>query len=145
MKTIMLASLVFLGGVASHAQPPKSPLEGTWKLISGKWVVGAREYTLLRNNSGSQMKAYSKGHFLFVGKFEIDGKMQDNWGGGTYSVKGEDYLETILYHSYAEAVGRTFHFRLILKGDTMTVTGPVNPDDRETLGAQLTETYVRKD
>jgi hypothetical protein len=32
-----------------------------------------------------------------------------------------------------------------LRGDTMTLTGPINPEDQKALGNQFTEVYVKKD
>jgi hypothetical protein len=104
-----------------------------------------KQYVLGENVKGSQLKTYSKGHFLFVGRFTWEGQEQNSFGGGTYSLRGEDYTETLIYHTTAGVVGKTLRFKMVVKGDTMTLTGPISPADADSLGNQFTEVYTRKD
>jgi hypothetical protein len=139
-----LGLLMLCAGSTVYAQGPTS-LSGTWEMRSGKWVLGGQENTLPGNLSGGQLKTYSNGHFLFVGQTKSGPDVQNNFGGGTYTLKGEDYAETLTYHVAPALVGRTLHFKLVVKGDTMTLTGPVSTEDQKVLGGTLTEVYVRKD
>lgn len=152
MKTtaiIIIPLLALLAGsvVAADTPSTKGPLEGTWEMTSAKWTENGKEMSSLPGTvSGSQLKMYSKGYFAFVGRFkEGDKPATDSYGGGTYTLNGEDYSETIQYHTVTGLVGRTLHFKLVIKGDTMTLMGPITAEDQKSLGGQLTEVYVRKD
>jgi hypothetical protein len=146
MRTrIALTTLAVCSCVSLYAQNPKSPLEGTWEMTSAKWQEGDKVHSFPGDMSGSQVKTYSAGHFLFVGQFKTGEKVQDNYGGGTYALNGEDYAETLRYHVAPAAVGKTLRFKLVIQGNTMTLTGPINPQDQKALGNQLTEVYLRKD
>ena len=57
----------------------------------------------------------------------------------------EEYSKTLLHHVTPGVVGQTFHCKLVIEGDTMTLTGPTNPEDQKAVGTQLTEVYTRKD
>jgi hypothetical protein len=141
-----VASLLACGVLAADAHSADSPLVGTWEMTSMKSVTSdGTTYSLPGNVSGSQLKTYSKGHFLFVGRFKAGEEALDNYGGGTFALDGDDYQETLLYHVTHEAVGQTLHFKLVIEGDTMTLTGPVDPKEQTSLGGQLIEVYRRRD
>ena len=116
-------------------------------MISGKWTENGKETASLPGTiSGGQLKMYSPGYFVFVGRFkEGDKPASDNYGGGTYTLNGDDYSETIQYHTATGIVGKTLHFKLVIKGNTMTLTGPITPENQKDFGLQLVEVYVRKD
>ncbi len=82
---------------------------------------------------------------MFVGRYAMDGKAQDSYGGGTYTLDGQNYTETLRYHTNPGAVGQTLRFKLVVDGDTMTLTGPIGAEGQKALGNQLTEVYTRKD
>ena len=148
MKILPALLLLLAGGiVACDAKPAKPPLEGTWEMTSATWTVEGKEVTAPSATiSLSQLKMYSKGHFLFVGHFkESDKPARDNYGGGTYTLNGEDYTETILYHTLAGAVGSTLHFKLVVKGSTMTLTGPIVAEEQKSFRSQFTEVYQKDD
>jgi hypothetical protein len=92
-----------------------------------------------------QLKMYSPGHFVFVGQNRLPDKVQERYGGGTYTLNGEDYTETILYHSFAGIVGTTLHFKLVVKGNTMTLTGPIVTEEQKSFRSEFTEVYQKKD
>jgi hypothetical protein len=145
-RRILLVLLPACAVLGVSAPASKPALQGTWELKSAKWVVDANTaYTVPGNVSGGQLKVYSKGYFLFVGRYTIGDKAQDSYGGGTYALDGQDYSETLLYHTNQEAVGKTLRFKLVVEGDTMTLTGPLGPEGQKALGNQLIEVYVRKD
>jgi hypothetical protein len=151
MKTRIILALLFACTVASsHAQSSKSPLVGTWEMTSAIWTEGGKEtHWAIGKDSGSQLKMYSQGYFLFVGREkESDKPAADNFGGGTYTLMGDNYSETIQYHTMAGLVGKTLHFKLVIKGNTMTMTGPIaaTAEDQKNFGAgQLVEVFVKKD
>jgi hypothetical protein len=124
----------------------KASLEGAWKLKSfhSKFADGT-EYSIPGNATGSQIKMFSGKHVLFVGHFAAKDKSLENYGGGVYSLKGDEYIETLQYDGTKELVGKTHHFKLTIEGNTLIQTGPINPDEQRRLGKTLTEVYEKMD
>ncbi len=144
-RRLAIALALLAGGALGYAGSSTPRLEGTWELTSMKGTAQGKEYVLGDNVKGSQLKTYSGGHFLFVGRFAWEGQERDNFGGGRYALDGEDYTETIIYHAAAGVVGKTLRFKMVVDGDTMTLSGPLSSVDAESLGNQFTEVYKKKD
>lgn len=147
MRTrIILPLLLACGVVAGYAQSPKSPLEGTWELISSKIFADGKEIASLPGTfTGQQLKIYSKGYSAFVRHFKGEAGEHDNFGGGTYSLTGETYVENRLFHAAKERVGKSVHYILVINGDTMTISGPLLPEEEKLMGGRIVEIYKRKD
>jgi hypothetical protein len=130
----------------SNAEKTKTSLEGAWKLKSlhSKFNDGT-EYNLPGNVIGSQIKMFSKNHVLFVGQLASEEKTLNNYGGGAYTLKGDDYIETLQYDAMKELVGKTHRFKLTIEGKTLTQMGPVDPEEQKRLGTTLTEVYEKMD
>lgn len=47
----------------------------------------------------------SKEYFVFVGHFETDTLVVENYGGGTYKLDGDKYEEDIKYHANESLTG----------------------------------------
>lgn len=143
MKTLCIAVLfAALQSVAFASEPSKSPLEGSWELISAKWPQGE----LPGEYSGGLLKIYSKGHFLFVGHTnDKKGAIQERFGGGTFTLHGEEYSETIAYHVVPRLVGQTVRFQMRITGDRMTIRGPVVGKGEQEPGFKLVEVYRKVD
>ena len=94
--------------------------------------------------SGSDMKMWSKDHFVFVGLFKNDTTTRNNYGGGTYKLKGNRYEEYILYHANKVAVGKNVKMILELKNDTLFQTYPVDENGKiDSVSYYYIEKYVR--
>ena len=143
MRTLIVCLLVAAMKIAAFAgEPAKSPLEGSWELVSAKWPQG----NLPGEYSGGVLKIFSKGRFVFVGRTsDKSGAVQERYGGGTYTFRGEDYSETITYHVVQRLVGQTVRFHVVIEGDTMTLSGPVVGKGEKAPGFTLVEVYKRKD
>ena len=143
MRTLIVCLLVATIKIAVFAgEPAKSPLEGSWELVSAKWPQG----NLPGEYSGGVIKIYSNRHFLFVGRTsDKSGAVQERYGGGTYTLRGEDYSETITYHVVQHLVGHTVRFHVVIERDTMTLSGPVVGAGEKDPGFRLVEVYKRKD
>jgi len=101
MKKVIFLSLVIALIIGGCAQEKKSPIEGIWKLTYGKWHEWNPGDTLIYQFPGNMViyhiKIFSKDNFTFVGHYSLDTIMTDNYGGGTYTLKGDRYEENILY------------------------------------------------
>ncbi|GEM_PF-4043159 len=78
-----------------------SPVEGIWKLTYGKWYNWKPDDTLTYQFPGNMdiyhIKIFSNSTFTFIGHYRIDTLTLDNYGGGTYTLKGDRYEENLLY------------------------------------------------
>jgi hypothetical protein len=103
-------------------------IDGAWSLvyyqtISKDTIIGRY---VGKDVIGSQLKIWSQGHFVFSGRFKVGVKEIDNYGGGTYTLEGSQYIETILYHTNKKWLGTQPKMLIEVKGDTLYQTWPVN-------------------
>jgi hypothetical protein len=96
----MVAVAAFTSGAPgrSDAADPKKAeartennLIGTWKQVKGKF--NGKEHKIPEGTT--QLKHITSTHFMFV-DFDKDGKFIDAFG-GTYTLQGENYEETLEY------------------------------------------------
>lgn len=118
--------------------------QGAWKLdqvlsVSGNKVV---KY-FPASNPGSDIKMWSDGHFLFVGRFQNDTSYTDNFGGGKYTLDGNRYEEEIVYHSRKDYIGAKVKMLMELRHDTLVQTYPVNEIGEPNRQNYFIERYVR--
>lgn len=118
--------------------------QGAWKLdqvlnVSGNKVV---KY-FPAGSPGSDIKMWTKGHFLFVGRFQNDTSFTDNYGGGKYTLNGNIYEEEIMYHSSRNYIGTRVRMVLELRHDTLVQTYPVNEIGEPNKQNFYIERYVR--
>lgn len=111
LTLITLAILAFSQWATADAS-----LAGTWEL----------EYAIYKNDKGEVVgeikdkttlsrKILSEGHFAFItwdntGKFIVAAS-------GSYTLKGQDYKETVDVTSEARLMGKTYHFNAAIKKD----------------------------
>jgi len=121
----------------------KSPIEGAWKAVFVQSYSGGSAVYDLNKVSGSQMKMWSENNFIFVGKFQLDTTVINNYGGGSYTLIRNQYMESILYHTDKGNVGKTIKMIIEIKNDTLTQTYPVNEEGQIDKNNYSIEKYVR--
>jgi len=135
MKKVLLISAIALAAVSlarsqtRGSNAVKSPLDGTWVLVSGQQLPkGARDIKIL-----------SGGHFIFVAYDTEKGKPLYT-GGGAFILNGSSYTEHVDFASDEIApglVGKDQQFTVTMDGDTFTQTGTL------TNGNRLSEIWKR--
>lgn len=139
----LMISIIFLSCNSSEKQHRK--IDGAWSLVYYQSV--AKDSVVGRyvgkDVVGSQVKAWSKGHFVFVGQFKVGSKEVDNFGGGTYTLSGNEYIETIVYHVNKQWIGTQPKMHLEIKKDTLYQTWPVNDLWQVDKSNYTLEKYVR--
>jgi len=145
MKTIFILSLFILVAFNSCNQQEKSPIEGTWEMVSGTWTP--LDSTVVYEYPGyfkdvCQLFMYSKNYFIYCGRFITDTDTTINSGVGTYKFDENKYEETFLCPRTPP--GRILPFKLVIKNDTLIKTGPIEGYEKK-LGLKLIEVYIRKD
>ena len=143
IKTFLLIAVTF---VLISFSADKTKLNGTWEVVSFE-VIRDGTATMIKSgdDDGSQIKTWSNQHFIFVGKFTNEDKVQHNFGGGTYNLKGNHYSEQIQYHASPLSVGKTVKMLLELKNDTLIQIFPVDENWNYDKNNCQIEKYVRLD
>ena len=97
MKTIIVLSLFILVSFSSSCQQEKSPIEGTWEMVYGKWTFGndTTIYEYPVDIQGYQLCMYSKKYYMWSFHRIYDTITWDLSGGNTYQFDENKYEETL--------------------------------------------------
>jgi hypothetical protein len=140
-----LSILICLFLLACNA-PSSVPIQGTWRLVSGttitKGVSSVTDYT-----GGNRMiKIINGSHFAFL-RHDLhppkDSSNHFDAGGGSYTLKGDQYTEHLDYYSDRNWEGRPFTFTVSLHGDTLVQRG-MEKVEGEGIDREIIERYVRE-
>ena len=146
MKASVLFCLMISVIILGCASQKSSPVEGAWKLVYATWTRGD---TLIGEFpgkwTGSDIKMWSKGYFVFVGRFKSDTTFSDSYGGGRYKLAGNRYEEIIQFHTWTSAVGDTVKMLMEIRNDTLVQTWPLRNDGQVDKSNFRQEKYVRLD
>jgi hypothetical protein len=128
--------------------PKEEPnkLKGSWQLLSSVYI---KKDTVIHNDlpGTSMIKILNDTHFAFmqhtVDKADSTGIF--GGGGGTYTLKGNQYTEHVEYCSSRGYEGNDFEFTVEFHGDTLVQSGI---EKLKEIGAgeedmQLVEKYLR--
>jgi hypothetical protein len=106
--------------VKPEAEPSKlaTDLIGTWELVGSP---DGEEFDI------NALKFFTGKHWTVI-HFDDDGHIQYSHG-GTYTIDGDQYAETIKYASEQTAalIGQTLKFKIKVEGDKYTQLGVENP------------------
>jgi hypothetical protein len=133
--------------IGSCTQQKSSQIEGTWQFVSAKGMAGDTVKIQFPSTAltGSDIKMWSKNHFVFVGRFKRDTTFSNNYGGGTYKLDGNRYEESILYHTNTSAVGNKVKMLLEIRNDTLIQTYPVDDNGQIKKSGYYVEKYIKLD
>ena len=97
-------------------------LIGTWILVGKPGEVGEAPA------AGGRLKFFTGRHWTIT-QADPDTGVTIFHHGGTYALKGNEYLETVEYanESTTNLIKQTFRFTIKVEGDTFTQTGIGNP------------------
>ena len=90
-----------------------------------------------------QIKVWTKNHFFYVGTYTFGKKSGDNWGGGSYILKGNRYQENILYDVNKKYIGIKINMLFEIKNDTLIQTWHVNDAGQIDKSKYHIEKYIR--
>lgn len=142
-KNVFLIAL-FLLIVAGCKQEPVNPVEGAWNLIYSKTVSNDTVISTYPGDyQGNQVKMWSDNYWMFVGQYTQDTVTEDNFGGGTYTLDGIVYKETIRYHVTKDYVGQTLRMRIVVANDTLVQVWPADEKGEIDKSNYRSEKYVK--
>ncbi len=145
MKPIVLFVAVCM--LVPGCAPQKSaPVEGAWKLVYATYTKSDSLMEVFPGKgTGSDMKIWTRSHFLFVGRYKLDTTVTVSYGGGTYLLEGDRYQENIMYHARTPYIGETIKMLLEVKNDTLVQTWPLQGNGQLDRSNFRQEKYVRLD
>ena len=144
MKKTLIISVTLLLLLAGCSQEPANPVVGAWDLIYAKQVVNDTTTAIFPGDyQGSQVKMWCNNYWMFVGEYSQDTITDNNFGGGSYTLEGLVYKETIKYHSTADYVGQTLRMRIVVENDTLIQVWPANETGEIDKSNYTSEKYVK--
>ncbi len=102
------------------------PIVGTWKLISGTLIEKGDTTITDYSKNVSFIKVINDSHFAFLHHDLTKGKDTTSVfsaGGGSYTLKNNQYTERLEYCSDRNWEGHDFNFTIEIKNDTLIQTG----------------------
>jgi hypothetical protein len=128
-KTILCVLLAFILASCANQQKTETtnedekniPIEGAWELVYFKVMLGdslVYEITKIDPESLDQIKIWSKGYTLFIYQSETDTLIQ-NGGAASYTLDGNQYQESIIYHQNASHRDKTVNMKMEYINDTL--------------------------
>ena len=144
MKKTFYVSILLMFLIAACKQEPVNPVIGAWDLIYAKQVVNDTTASVFPGDyKGSQVKMWSDNYWMFVGEFSQDTITEKGFGGGSYTLEGLVYKETIKYYSSADYVGQTLRMRIVVQNDTLIQVWPADEMGEIDKSNYTSEKYVR--
>jgi hypothetical protein len=134
----LLLCFAVLGCVAEK----KDAIEGTWRMVSGTMKTPDTTFSYSQANLFGMKMIVGKQWAIF-GQPLGDGDTLAYYGGGTYTLEGNIYTESIKYNIMKSRVGRVIAFEVEVRNDTLIQKGP--PQMAQYAGSQweLYEVWVR--
>lgn len=123
------------------------PIQGTWRLVSAMQIANGVSSLTAADSATGMIKIISNSHFAFL-KHDLhtprDSANHFDAGGGTYTLKGDQYTETLEYYGDRHWEGHSFTFTVSLHGDTLVQRG-MEKVEGTGIDREIIERYVRAD
>lgn len=117
-------------------------VEGTWRLVSGTSKTADSTYDYSRMGYDG-MKMICDRHFMFVGRYVQNGDTAYNYGGGTFTLEGNNYTEVLRYFPVKSMVGDTLSYDVQVRNDTLIQKGPKKTGKYKDVTWELYEVYTK--
>jgi len=137
---LLLASV----SISNQQQAPLSVV-GTWRLISGTTITKTDTAVTDYTKDQKMIKIINKTHFSFLRhdlKHGKDASPVFEAGGGTYSLKGNQYTEFLEYCNAREWEGKSFQFTVTISKDTLIQRG-IEKVEAANINREIIEKYLR--
>jgi len=143
-RPALILSSLFLLFIAACNQEPANPVVGAWDLIYAKQVVNdTTTATYPGDYQGSQVKMWCDNYWMFTGEFTRDSITEQSFGGGSYTLEGMVYKETIKHHVSKDYVGKTLRMRIVVQNDTLIQVWPTDETGEVDKSNYTSEKYVK--
>jgi len=145
MKQLLIAFMAVILLMACNSKPDGLRLNGTWRLLSGTTITrGVSEVTDYTKDQ-SMIKIINESHFAFLKhnpNAPKDSSNKFDAGGGSYTLKGDQYTEHLDYYNDRNWEGKTFTFTVSIDNDTLVQKG-IEKVEGAGVDRQIIEKYLR--
>ncbi|MDT0552545.1 hypothetical protein [Urechidicola vernalis] len=141
MKKLYLLMVIAMTIIScAHNENSTASIKGTWKLFYGS--IEENDSLQIKDISKSDfIKIINASHFSFFN--QVKGTSESFYGGaGTYTLNGNDYVESLNYIGSTDLRGHKFPFKIELKGDTLIQYGHEKVEAAN-IDRYIVEKYVR--
>lgn len=120
-KMIYLLGIAILSIASSQPEvPADKQIKGAWKVVSSQY---GKEPTVVRGENEISHKLFT-GTRWSSASFDKNTNKITGTAGGTYTIKGSVYMETVEYYSWdADVVGKTFKFSMTIENGKLHQKG----------------------
>jgi hypothetical protein len=143
MRQILFAlTMLLCASLLGCVSEKKNAIEGTWRVVSGTMK------TADTTSSYSQadlfgMKMIFDNHWAIFGQGLRGGDTLAYYGGGTYTLEGNKYTESIKYNIVKSRIGKVIPFEVEVRNDTLIQKGPPKTAEYANSKWELCEIWVR--
>jgi hypothetical protein len=150
-KSVALLSLsviVFLMACNNQGEEKElvaNPIIGTWQLVSGATITKGKSEANSYPKDQKMIKIINDTHFAFLNHTLNTAKDSSNKfdaGGGSYTLKGDQYTEHLDYYKDKAWEGKPFTFTITFAGDTLIQKG-VEKVEGTGIDRVIIEKYLR--
>jgi hypothetical protein len=144
MRQLFFCLLLSFFSLSAYSQNQKLNLQGAWKLVQVQQIENNKTETILPGKyTGEQIKIWSGSQFMFVGRYIVDTKTEDQYGMGTFKLDGSKYEEFLPVFSYKPWESKVIRLKMEMKNDTLIQTFPLNEKFETDENTTNIEKYVR--
>jgi hypothetical protein len=120
LLTILLAACA-ITIAATYSEMAETPIKGTWKMVKSKY--GDEKEYIEPAKGDLSLKMFTGTRWSAAAHNPTTKKIKSS-AGGTYTIRGNQYIETVEYFSWGEeAVGKTFTFTMTIENGMLHQNG----------------------
>lgn len=140
-KAVLFLSLILISITScQQKETQKSAIIGSWKLFYNQ-IKEAGVIQIKDVSKTNFIKIINETHFSFINQPK-DTLDRFYAGAGTYTFDGEKYTETLEFIEYKAIRNHKFHFRIVIKGDTLIQYGREKVEAAN-MDREIIEKYLR--
>ena len=128
--------------VLGCASGKKKAIEGTWRVVAGTMKTADTTISYSQANLFG-MKMIVDDQWAVFGQPLGGGDTLAYYSGGSYTLEGDIYMESIKYNILQSRVGRTIAFEVEIRNDTLIQRGPPKAAQIAPRTWELYEVWVR--
>ena len=121
MKKVILLILIAAVTTLGYAQKVEVNPQGAWEVVQILVEQDGNTNIVFPTAAfqGSQHKMWTKDKWMWTSNYVDETSTYDNYGGGTYTLEGNKYVEYIDFTTHEEYVGKTVKMKMDLVNDTL--------------------------
>jgi len=139
---VVAFSLLLCFAVLGCVSEKKDAIEGTWRVVSS--TMKTADTTISYSQADLfGMKMIVDNQWAVFGQPLRNGDTLAYYSGGTYTLEGKFYTESIKYNTMKSRVGKVIPFEVEVRNDTLIQKGPPKTAEYADTKWELYEVWVR--